>query len=133
MIGIDTNVLVRVLVDDASAMEQCLKARDFVLKQDKIFISSIVLVETIWVLHRAYAVDKEQVLEILNRLLLQKSLTFEGRPHIEKAVDIYQAGTFGFSDALILASNEMKNCYLYTFDKKLAKHALATHLGQAEL
>jgi len=128
MNGIDTNVLVRILVDDAKAMEQCKIARDFVIEQDNIFISSIVLVETVWVLQRAYAVEKTKVLEILNQLLLQKALIFENRSLIEKAIDIYQVEAFGFSDALILASNAIKNCHLYTFDKKLGKHALASQL-----
>jgi predicted nucleic-acid-binding protein len=128
MIGIDTNILVRILVDDDKAANQCKIARNFVIEQDQIFISSTVLVETIWVLQRAYAVDKKQILDILNRLLLQESLVFENRPLIEKAIEIFQTETFGFSDALILASNEIKNCHLFTFDKKLAKHALATEL-----
>jgi len=128
MIGIDTNVLVRVLVDDGKAVDQCKIARNFMVEQDMIFISSTVLVETIWVLQRAYAVEKKQILDILNQLFLQKSLVFENRPLIEKAIEIFQTETFGFSDALILASNEIKNCHLYTFDKKLGKHALATEL-----
>lgn len=129
MIGIDTNVLVRILADDANAMQQCQKARDFVTQQDKVFISSIVLVETIWVLQRAYAVDKKQILDILNQLLLQKHLIFENRLLIEKARDIYQVESFGFSDALILAGNKVKECHLYTFDKKLGRHVDASLLG----
>ena len=128
MIGIDTNVLVRVLVDDAKAMAQCKIARDLLIEQDKVFISSTVLVETIWVLQRAYSVEKKKILEILSQLLLQKSLVFESSPLIEKAIYIYQTETFGFSDALILASNSINNCHLYTFDRKLGKHTLATHL-----
>jgi len=129
MIGIDTNVLVRILVEDAKAMKQCKVARDFVSKQDKLFICTTVLVETVWVLQRAYAVDKQQILAILQQFLLQNSLVFEDVQLIEKAIDIYQTGKFGFSDALILASNSINNCHLYTFDKKLGKHSLVTQLS----
>ena len=38
MIGIDTNVLVRILVDDKGALEQCQKARALIRQHDKVFI-----------------------------------------------------------------------------------------------
>ncbi len=129
MIGIDRNVLVRILVDDAKAMEQCQIARDFVTQQDKVFISTTVLVETIWVLQHVYAVEKQQLLDILNQLLLQKQLRFEHRLLIEKAVDFFQTETFRFSDALILASNKAKDCHLYTFDKRLGRHANVSYIA----
>ena len=129
MTGIDTNILVRILVDDAKAIKQCKTARDFVSKLDKLFICTTVLVETVWVLQRAYGVEKKQILEILQQLLLQNSLIFEDEQLIEKATDKYQTNKFGFSDALILASNSLNNSHLYTFDKKLGKHSLVTLLS----
>ena len=130
MIGIDTNVLVRVLVDDEKAAGQCRKARALLIQHDKIFISRVVVTETVWVLQRVYAVGKDQILTYLNRLLLQKELVFEDRPLIERAYEIYRGETFGFSDALILASHEPRQCLLYTFDKTLARHTQARNLEQ---
>jgi len=125
MIGIDTNILVRILVDDKGAVEQCKKARVLLVQHDKIFISTVVLIETVWVLGRAYSVGKEQILNLLNQLLLQKALTFENRSLIERACEIYRNDKPGFSDALILAAHETRQCVLYTFDKTLAKHVQA--------
>lgn len=133
MIGIDTNVLVRVLVDDVNAPEQCQKARALLMQQDQVFIHTVVLIETIWVLQRAYDVKKHRVLVLLNQLLLQKILVFESKPLIKEALNLYRTGNFEFSDALILASNDVKQCQLYTFDKKLGKHALATDLNKVVL
>lgn len=133
MIGVDTNVLVRVLVDDVSAPEQCKKARALLIQQDTVFIHTVVLIETIWVLQRAYSVNKEQILVLLNQLLLQKTLIFESRPLVETALNMYRADNFEFSDALILASHDVKQCQLYTFDKKLGKHSLATDLNKITL
>ncbi len=125
MIGIDTNILVRILVDDKEALEQCQKARALIMQHDKVFISTVVLVETVWVLQRAYGVGKPQILRLLNRLLLQKALTFENRSLIERACEIYRNGKPGFSDALILAIHETRQCVLYTFDKTLGRHPQA--------
>lgn len=128
MIGIDTNVLVRVLVDDKEATDQCKQARALLIQYDKIFISTVVLTETVWVLRRAYVVSKEQVLKFLKELLLQQSLTFENRSLIERTFEIYSKESFGFSDALILASHEARQCLLYTFDKQLSRHPQASVL-----
>ncbi len=130
MIGIDTNVLVRVLVDDEKAVDQCQKARALLLQHDRIFLSMVVVTETIWVLQRVYAVGKDQILTYLNRLLLQKELVFENRPLIQRACEIYRGEKCGFSDALILASHESRQCLLYTFDKTLAGHTRARDLAQ---
>ena len=63
MIGIDTNILVRVLVNDTDALEQCNKARMLLLKHKKAFITTVVLVETIWVIQRAYKVGKKRTIK----------------------------------------------------------------------
>lgn len=51
MIAIDTNVLVRILVEDPDAPEQCQQARNLVLSaSEPVWIAQIVLVEAVWVL-----------------------------------------------------------------------------------
>jgi predicted nucleic-acid-binding protein len=47
MIGIDTNVLVRVLVDDAAQPDQVRIARDHVRRAGSVFVPQIVQVETV--------------------------------------------------------------------------------------
>ncbi|MDD1617783.1 MAG: PIN domain-containing protein, partial [Methylococcaceae bacterium] len=62
MIAIDTNVLVRALVDDSDAIEQCQQARDLILQHGDVWVCRIVLIETVWVLERAYDFTKEQII-----------------------------------------------------------------------
>jgi len=47
MIAIYTNVLVRVLVNDPKAEEQCQFARDLIITNKDIWVCRIVLVETV--------------------------------------------------------------------------------------
>ncbi|MEY3786514.1 MAG: hypothetical protein RLZ75_719 [Pseudomonadota bacterium] len=47
MIAIDTNVLVRVLVNDPQAEEQCQLARDLLVTNKDVWVCRIVLVETV--------------------------------------------------------------------------------------
>ena len=74
MTGVDTNVLVRYLVDDdpvqsrrAAAWFAALAARG-----GRCYVSPIVLCEAAWVLRGAYRVSKEDVLTVLDRLLATK-------------------------------------------------------------
>lgn len=63
MIAIDTNVLVRILVDDPDAPEQCQQARDLVSSEkESVWIAQIVLVETVWVLESCYQFRKPTIL-----------------------------------------------------------------------
>jgi predicted nucleic-acid-binding protein len=59
MIAIDTNVLVRVLVNDPNAKEQCQLARDLITSHGKVWVCRIVLIETVWVLQSTYSFTKE--------------------------------------------------------------------------
>lgn len=121
MIGVDTNVLVRVLVDDDKAEEQCQKARALLSNQKKIFVSQVVLVECVWVMQRTYGVGKNKTVSVLDSLLSNSSVTLEGKSLIRKVLKFYRENNVGFSDALIWAANRAKGSLLYTFDQKLAK------------
>jgi predicted nucleic-acid-binding protein len=77
-IGIDTNVLLRMVLNDDA--EQRAKALAFgeSLKEDKSgFVSLIVLVEFSWSLSSRYRLPKEQVLTAIQRLLKIRTLVFE--------------------------------------------------------
>jgi predicted nucleic-acid-binding protein len=65
---IDTNVLVRLLIDDKDAVEQTQLARQFLKRVKQVYITQIVQVETIWVLERAYKIPKNELISILKRL-----------------------------------------------------------------
>jgi len=121
MISIDTNVLVRVLVDDAGEMEQVNAARRAVSNAQEVFISQIVQVETIWVLSRGYKLKKQDL------IALQKHLSENAAYHLEKeesflqAMAMYKDGRADFSDYLILADARERSLKVVTFDKHFAR------------
>ncbi|MFM8341454.1 MAG: PIN domain-containing protein [Methylomonas sp.] len=71
MIGLDTNVIVRHIVQDDE--KQAKVATDFIESQcsieNPLFINEITLCEIVWVLKRAYGYDKSLILDILDQLL----------------------------------------------------------------
>lgn len=67
MISLDTNVMVRILVDDPQCPEQNSKARQIVSEYETVYVTQIVQVETVWVLSRAYGFSRADI----ERVMLQ--------------------------------------------------------------
>ncbi|CDH46874.1 type II toxin-antitoxin system VapC family toxin [Candidatus Contendibacter odensensis] len=121
MIAIDTNVLVRVLVDDPTAPQQCEQARILLKAQGSVWVSQPVLIETVWVLESAYGLDKAQLLDVLERILRHPGVCLESSELLDSALSLYSASHTDFADCLILVKAQTQHLILYTFDRKLAR------------
>ncbi len=121
MISIDTNVLVRILINDPSEPEQNQMARALAKKAGQVFVSQIVQVETVWVLESAYSFEKAQVLTALQTMLGKKSWVLQHADRFTIALEQFAASNAGFADCLILAESQQENLSLWTFDRKLGK------------
>ena len=130
MIAVDTNVLVRLLIDDSSAPEQMEQAKALLKKARQLFIPQIVQIELVWVLESAYGFDKSDVIELLK--LLQKSPCYalQQATQFDAALKLFESHPADFSDYLILATCEENDCAIYTFDKKFARLAAVNLLNQ---
>ena len=68
MIAIDTNVLVRILIDDPEEMAQTQAARKLARIAGTVYVPQIVQVECVWVLETAYHINKSDILRILEHV-----------------------------------------------------------------
>jgi predicted nucleic-acid-binding protein len=121
MISVDTNVLVRVLVNDPDEIAQVKIARQAVRNAQEVFISQIVQVETVWVLNRGYRLEKSDLIALLNHLFENIAYHLEKEEIFKYAVEMYTVGNADFSDYLILADAQRRSLEVVTFDKRLAK------------
>jgi predicted nucleic-acid-binding protein len=121
VLAVDTNVLVRVLVDDPGAQKQCNAARQLASDSAAIYISQIVQVETVWVLESAYRFSREAVTGALTELARNEAFVLQRREVFVEALNQMSLGTVDFSDCMILAEARAENAELATFDKKLGK------------
>ena len=125
MIGIDTNVIVRYIVQDDT--EQSGRANRMIEKaianKETIKISQVTLCELVWVLERCYDVSKKEVVAVLKQLLQTRQIHVEGEQTARIALqDFERHKGIDFSDCLIAHQNIANHCsYTYTFDKKAAK------------
>ena len=119
MIGLDTKILVRLLVNDDLVQAQI--ARDLIKHPGGIFIGKTVLLELEWVLRQVYQVDKKTLMAGLTKLLGLPNVTIESVAQVAQAMKDFSKG-MDFADALHLASTH-GSILMYTFDKKFAKLA----------
>jgi predicted nucleic-acid-binding protein len=130
MIAIDTNVLVRVLVNDPQADTQCQIARELLKANDAIWVCRIVLVETVWVLQSSYKFRKDQIVAALEKLMAHPNIHLEDAANLDNVLTLYSASNAGFADCFILDNAQHKHSILYTFDLKLSRLHGAKHAGK---
>lgn len=125
MISLDTNVLVRYLTqDDAQQFEE---ASALLLglekRQQSAHLSAITLCETVWVLARAYKVDREQIVGMLGKLLDTSLFVIEDKDAVREAVGLYGDNKGDFADYLVgVRARNAGSVTMATFDEAL--HAL---------
>ena len=86
-----------------------------------VFIPKTVLLETEWVLRRAYSIAPEQILDALESLARATEVVIEDEAAIEQALQWYRGG-MDLADALHIASRGVATQFL-TFDRRLTSAA----------
>jgi len=122
MIGIDTNVLLRLLLDDDPAQAARIDAwlSGLPAAAGEVHISDVVLAETTWTLASAYRQPKAEILKALQALLAEPMFGFENRGAVAAAVTTFETAACGFSDCLIVAKNHALGCAsTVTFDLRM--------------
>jgi predicted nucleic-acid-binding protein len=124
MIGLDTNILVRYLTQDDPV--QSAKATDILehrltLKNPG-FVSVVVIVETVWVLDRAYGLTAQEIAAAVERLLQVEVLVIEDEQQVFTAMVALKQGRASFADALIAELGARAGCTrTLTFDQKAGR------------
>lgn len=123
MIGIDTNIIVRLLTrDDPAQFEAAVSLVKASSAAAPLFVNPMVIVETVWVLERAYKVDppvaRHQVAGLLDTVEIRVPETLR----MENWEQWFMSTHPGFSDVIIADINRANGCEkTMTFDRKAAK------------
>ncbi len=124
MIGLDTNVLIRLLKADDP--EQTPRVVEF-LKQaraDKelLLVSVPAICELVWVLRSVFGESRAETMDAIEKLLIVEEFVIDEEDAVRRAVHLTRSGPGGFTDYLIGELNRAKDCrFTVTFDRKLAK------------
>ena len=102
MIGLDTNVLVRyVMQDDPRQSPRATRLIEALSADEPGFVPVVALVELVSVLAGSYALDRAQVATVLDTLLRSKELVVDRADLVTQALNRYSAAGADFADALI--------------------------------
>ncbi|HKG85989.1 MAG TPA: type II toxin-antitoxin system VapC family toxin [Beijerinckiaceae bacterium] len=125
MIGIDTNVLLRVLLDDdpgqyARAMGLIKGAR----QEGPILINPIVLAEAVWTLTRKLRTSRAEIVSKVEQILDTDGIEVAFPDAAGRALKEYRAGPADFADYLLAEINLDLGCRTtFTFDEDAAESA----------
>jgi predicted nucleic-acid-binding protein len=124
MIGLDTNILVRYLTQDDPV--QSAKAAEIferrLTAKNQGFVSLVAMVETVWVLDRAYGLTAQEIATAVERLLQVEVLAIENEQQVFTAMIAMKQGRGSFADALIAELGTRVGCTrTLTFDRKASR------------
>jgi predicted nucleic-acid-binding protein len=118
VLAIDTNVIVRYLVDDNHT--QFLAAQSLI-QASPVFVSDTVLLECEWVLRSGYGFRPQQFSKAFRDFAGLPTVSLESPGLAATALDWHEGG-MDFADALHLAGAAACEAFV-TFDRRLAKAA----------
>jgi predicted nucleic-acid-binding protein len=124
MIGLDTNILIRYLTQDDPV--QSVKATEILerrlTQKNPGFVSIVAMVETVWVLDRAYGLTAQDIAPVVERLLQVEVLTIENEQEVFTAMVALKRGRGSFADALIAELGARAGCTrTLTFDQNAVR------------
>jgi len=131
MRALDTNVLVRFLVNDDA--EQAAAAKNLLRRVeaagDQLLVVTPVVLELIWVLEAVYDCKRAEILDALDNLTNLAALRFEHPERIRKLVALGRSTHRELSDLLIgICGNDVGHQKTLTFDVDASKSALFERL-----
>ncbi len=121
MIGLDTNVLVRYLAQDDPV--QSSQATDIIERRlteaNPGFVSIVAMVETVWVLDRAYGLGAQEIAAAVERMLQAEILVLENEQEVFTAMIALKERQGSFADAVIATLGAKAGCaHTVTFDRE---------------
>jgi predicted nucleic-acid-binding protein len=121
MISLDTNILIRIFIDEPGNQQQIDKIRSHLSRYNKFFVSQIVQVELVWVLQRSYDYQRDDISKVLEHMQNNSVFELQNADIFAQALDQFKTSNVDFSDLVILATSKTQNLKLLTLDKKLSR------------
>jgi predicted nucleic-acid-binding protein len=124
MIGLDTNVLLRYLVQDDPV--QSPRATEIMTRrltgEEPGFVSLVTIIEVVWVLESLYKRSRHEIASDIEMVLAADTFEVQNEQEVYDAVVALRNGTGSFEDALIGSLGIWRGCSVtLTFDEKAAQ------------
>lgn len=123
LIGIDTNIIVRLLLrDDESMFERAAALVARTSPDDPLIVNAVVVAESLWVLERKAKVDRKTARTTLLGLLESNEISVHDVNPFRSWAETLASDHRDWSDLIIAAINREIGCeYTYTLDLDAAR------------
>jgi predicted nucleic-acid-binding protein len=123
MIGLDTNVLVRyIMQDDARQSALATKLIEGLGEDAPGFITIVSVIELTWVLESAFELNRSQIVEVFQRIMSVDVFKLDRVGVVASALRAFADGKADFADCLIERLSAQAGCdRTMTFDRNAAK------------
>lgn len=125
MIGVDTNILVRYVLDDDPVWSPAAAAFiDETLSSDNVgFVNVVTLAEFAWTLRREASFNRETLALVIESFLQSDKIVLGHADIVQKALIRFKTGNAGFADYLISELNAASGAEpTMTIDKRAARN-----------
>lgn len=120
MISLDTNVVLRFLLDDVP--EQTIKAKNIISK-NKVYVTDVVVVEIIYVLEKVMLLPRKDITKLLTDFLGFSNVVHNPYFLVE-SIELYEhSPSLSIVDCYVAEEAKAYKNKLVTFDKRLSTQA----------
>jgi len=132
-IFLDTNVLLRFLLEDNNQAQACIELLTQIESGVyKPYTSSPVLLEIIYVLSKLYQIPKSKIITDVNEILKTRNLTLIENTSLSKAIELFQQNNIKLMDCVIALQVPPK-CFLCSYDQEFKKLSFVKIVKPEEL
>lgn len=116
MVMLDTNIILRYLLNDS---EQMADEAENIIKENSAFVTVEIIAEVVYVLKRVYSIERDAIKSSLFQFLSEVSSN--EMEVIKLGLITYSEKNLDFVDCLLYAYHKVKGYEIKTFDKKLKR------------
>jgi predicted nucleic-acid-binding protein len=123
VIGLDTNILARFLLqDDRLQSPKADAIMGSLTVEDPGWVGVAALLELVWVLGNKNRFDRMAIASVLDQILSREEIAIEQPDCVQNALLLFRKGNADFADCLIASSAKAVGCSrTITFDRKAAR------------
>jgi len=124
---VDTNILVRHLTGDPPVMAE--RATAFLAAEPALYLTDLIVAETVYVLESFYKAPREQVAEAMRSLVAMRSMVTVDPALLLRAIEVYELDRLDFAEAYLVACAESTGIgSVASFDKAIDRVPTVTRV-----
>jgi len=124
---VDTNVLVRHLTGDPPAMAR--QATAFLAAASELFLTDVIVAETLYVLESFYELPRPQVAELMRAVLAFPPIKVVDELLLLRALEVYEVNRLDFAEAYLVGCAEVSGVgAVASFDESLSRMPTIRHV-----